>query len=158
LPLSLIIAQFSQILNTNQTKFAISYIYNITINGAYDNIIFYYFIFRHDYHNEPFNEFHHNMLHVNNGNVPYVNDPRLGNLRGVAHANENFQLHRPNNRIAYNDELDEIVDEDEGHDMVQIHHHNPNHNIDEDEEDDYPDEPIPPINHHRHDNYFNHRL
>ncbi|XP_022177923.1 uncharacterized protein LOC111038960 isoform X2 [Myzus persicae] len=118
-------------------------------------------VLEHEYRNEPFHEFHRNILLADNGNVPYVNGPRfvLGNHRGVAHPNENFQPHRPNNRdVVYNndnDELHEIEDEDEDEDegdIDQIQHHNPNHNIDE---DDYPDE-ANLVNHHRHDNHFNH--
>jgi len=122
------------------------YIYNIT-----NNIIFNFFIFRQDY--EPINEFHHNNMHVNNGNVTY-DDPRpgLGIHRGVANPNENFQLLRPNNHdvpfINDNAEYDEI--EDEGEDIDQIHH-----DIDDDEEDDYPDA-NQRIDHHRRNNHFNH--
>ncbi|XP_015379455.1 PREDICTED: uncharacterized protein LOC107173429 isoform X2 [Diuraphis noxia] len=130
----------------------------------------------------PFNEFHRNMLHPNNGNVPYGNNLRAGpgNHRGVAHPNENFQLLRPDNHdVVYNndDEYDEIVDEDDDEDEVvdedidedidedvdeeddddegDEFHHNPNHNSDDDE-DDYPHAPNPIINHHRHDIHFNH--
>jgi len=101
-------------------------------------------------------------MHANNGNVLYGNDPRpgLGIHIGVAHPNENFQLLMPNNHnVAFNndnDEFDEIVDEDEGEDIDQIHLHNRNHDIEDDEEDGYPDA-NPRINHHRRNNHFNHR-
>lgn len=101
-------------------------------------------------------------MHINNGNLPYVNDPRpgLGGHRRVAHLNENFQLLRPNNRdVVYNnddDEFDEIVDEDESDDIDQIRHHNPNRDIGIDEENGYPDAPNPAINLHRGNNHFNH--
>lgn len=108
-----------------------------------------------------------------------------GNYRGVARPNENIQLLRPNNcDVVYNndDEYHDIIDEDEDEDDEddeddeieeeeededededddvdddlidgdEIHRfRHPNHNSDDDE-----DAPNPIINHHRHDNHFNH--
>lgn len=113
-------------------------------------------------HNPLINEFHH--VHSDNRNVVNVNDLRSGSgsHRNVITLqtipNENFQSFRPNNHNVYNNDDDEYdVIEDEDDDIDQIHHHNPNHDINDDEEEDY-NEPNSTINHNRRDNRFNHRL